>query len=256
MGMVVDAAQPLRVDVAVHLRRGERRVAEQLLDRRAGRRRPRAGASRTRGAGGAGWGTSRRSVEVSRRRPRAERNERVLGAAGELRARVAQVARDERGRLLAERDDAVLRALAVADVDELLLEVDVAEVEPDRLRAAQPGRVDELDQRAVAESRAAPSLGEPGDDRVDLARLRRVGKPARPPRARAGRRATRSAPSEKRRSARTAASLRAIVAGASLPPGRGPAELGRPSRRARARRRPRAANRGPNHAANSRRSDA
>jgi hypothetical protein len=34
-------------------------------------------------------------------------------------------------------------------VDELLLEVDVREVEAHRLGAAQPGGVDELDERAV-----------------------------------------------------------------------------------------------------------
>jgi hypothetical protein len=34
-------------------------------------------------------------------------------------------------------------------VDELLLEVDVREVEADRLGASQPCRVDELDERAV-----------------------------------------------------------------------------------------------------------
>src|SRR5438045_9796678 len=63
--------------------------------------------------------------------------ERVLGAAGELRATLAQVARDERARLLAERHDAVLRSLATAHMDELLLEVDVAEIEADRLGTAQ-----------------------------------------------------------------------------------------------------------------------
>ena len=101
----------------------------------------------------------RRGVEPAAAR---REEERVLGAARELRARLAQVARDEARRLLAERHDAVLRALAVPDVDELLLEVDVAEVEPDRLGAAQAGRVDELDERAVAERerrrrRRAPS---------------------------------------------------------------------------------------------------
>ena len=77
--------------------------------------------------------------------PAGREEERVLGAARELRARLVQVARDEVRRLLAERHDAVLRALAAAHVDELLLEVDVAEVESDRLGAAEPGRVDELD---------------------------------------------------------------------------------------------------------------
>jgi hypothetical protein len=33
MGVVVDAAKSARVDLAVHLRGGERRVPEELLDR-------------------------------------------------------------------------------------------------------------------------------------------------------------------------------------------------------------------------------
>ncbi len=66
-------------------------------------------------------------------------------------------------------------------MDELLLEVDVAQVEPDRLRAPQSGRVHELDERLVAERKRAVTL-ERVDDLFDLALLRRVGQPARPPR--------------------------------------------------------------------------
>ena len=74
---------------------------------------------------------------VSSRRPRTERKSASLGAARELRPRARRYrASAERG-LLAERDDALLAALA-AHVHELALEVDVAEVERDRLRAAQP----------------------------------------------------------------------------------------------------------------------
>ena len=73
-----------------------------------------------------------------------------------------------------------LLALA-ADADGLLLEVDVDEVEVDRLAAAQAGRVDELEQRAVAEREriVARVLLEHG---VDLGGLGRVGQPARAPR--------------------------------------------------------------------------
>src|SRR4029078_5349587 len=76
----------------------------------------------------------------------------VLGAARELRPRVAQVPGDEERSLFAERDDAVLAALPLADVHALLFEVDVAEVEPDRLRGAQAARVDDLDQSRVAKT--------------------------------------------------------------------------------------------------------
>ena len=102
-----------------------------------------------------GCGTRRRSVDVSRRRPRAERKSAFSAPRASCGPRVAQVARDEVRRLLAERDDAVLAALALAHVHALLLEVDVAEVEADRLGGAQPGRVDELDERAVAEPERA-----------------------------------------------------------------------------------------------------
>ena len=51
-----------------------------------------------------------------------------------------------------------LRAFALAHVHELLLEVDVAQVEADRLRAAQARRVDELDERAVAEPERAVAV--------------------------------------------------------------------------------------------------
>ena len=147
--MVVDAAQPAGVDVAVHLRRRERRVAEELLDR------PEVGAALEEMRRERVPETVRVGDEPPERRcvepPAARREEeRVLGSADELRACLVQVARDPMGGFLAERDDAVLAALAVAHVDELLLEVDVPEVEADRFGAAQAGRVDELDQRAVA----------------------------------------------------------------------------------------------------------
>ena len=182
MAAVVDAAEAPRVDVAVDLRRREGAVPEQLLDRaqvgaaleQVGRERvPQAMRVRAEAA-------QRRGVEP----PAAGREEeRVAGAAGELRPRPAQVARDPERRLLAERYDAVLRALAGADVDELLLEVDVAEVEPDRLGGAQAGRVDEFDERAVAEGERAVAL-EAGERPLDLVPSRRV---RQPPRASCGR---------------------------------------------------------------------
>ena len=61
---------------------------------------------------------------------------------------------------------------------ELLLEVDVSKIESDRLRTAEPGGVDELDERLVAK-REWPFAGERVDEAFDLAQLRRVGQPAR-----------------------------------------------------------------------------
>ena len=132
--------------------------------------------------------------------------------------------------LLAERHDPLLAALA-AHVEELLLEVDVAEVEPDGLGAAQAGRVDELDERAVAEPERAVAARSAVEQRVDLGGLRRVGSR----RARFGASETSgtcAGPSAKRSSERTAESFRAIVAGASFA-----------GRRGRARRRSRASTR-------------
>ena len=76
-------------------------------------------------------------------------------------------------RLLAERHRALLAALA-ADEHELLLEVDVAQVEPDRLRAPQAGRVDELEEGAVAQGEGLVALDQL-EQPVDLLGLRRLG---------------------------------------------------------------------------------
>src|SRR6516165_5624693 len=91
-----------------------------------------------------------------------------------------EVARDPPARLLTERHDALLASLA-ADVDQLLLEVDVTDVEADRFRAAESGRVDELDEGPVAECERfrAVELGERG---VDLDRIWRIRQPPRPSR--------------------------------------------------------------------------
>src|ERR687886_2243035 len=80
-------------------------------------------------------------------------------------------------RLFAERNRPLLAALAV-NADELLLEVDVTEVEIDRLAAPKAGRVDELDERSVSQ-RKRPLRLEPSQLRVDLLRARRRWKPPR-----------------------------------------------------------------------------
>ncbi len=70
-----------------------------------------------------------------------------------------------------------LSPLPSPDVHELLLEVDVAEVEPDRLGASQPGGVDELDECAVAQ-RERPLALERRKLLVDRRGRGRIRKPA------------------------------------------------------------------------------
>src|SRR5439155_20238066 len=106
--------------------------------------------------------------------------ERVRGAGGELRSRVAEITREPGGRLLAERDHALLSAFP-ADSHELLLEVDVGEVEVDRLPAPEPGGVHELHERRVPEREPRVPV-ESVDRGVDRLLLRRVREAARPPR--------------------------------------------------------------------------
>jgi hypothetical protein len=73
-----------------------------------------------------------------------------VALADQLRAAAAQVDADRGDRLAAERDEALLRALAPG-AQEALAQVDVGDLEPDRLRGAQPARVHHLEQGAVAE---------------------------------------------------------------------------------------------------------
>ena len=213
MRAVVDLAQAARVDVAVHLRRRERAVAEQLLDR---------------AQVGAALEQVRRervpqpvrvrkqAAQRARVEPAAARREeeRVLGAARELRA--APRAGRPRPRATPPR------------------------------RAARPApcRPCRARGRAPARSRRRPGRGRPPP--ASAGRPSRRARPARGCAARAARRpsnassspstscgrgasgsrrgrrgandasGTRSGPSACRRKARTAASLRPIVAGASL----------------------------------------
>ena len=106
----------------------------------------------------------------------------------------------------------------------LLLEVDVGEVEADRLGAAEAGGVDELEQGAVAEREQLCSLA---PSRVEAREQARRPPPASARPAGAADGAARAgSPARARGRARSGAasaprtSRRAIVAGASLPPGR------------------------------------
>ena len=146
---VVDPPQPAGVDVAVDLGRRERRVAEQLLDRaQVGAALEQVGRVRvTQPVRVAHQPAEGRRVE----RAAADREkQRVVCASREGRARVAEVGRDRMRRPLAERHDALLAALA-EHVHRLLLEVDVCEVKPDDLGAAQAAGVGQLEDRGVAD---------------------------------------------------------------------------------------------------------
>ena len=65
-----------------------------------------------------------------------------------------EIAADGFGRRTPERDEALLAALA-EDADDPLVEVDAALLEPDGLGDAQARAVQELDERPVAQRRAA-----------------------------------------------------------------------------------------------------
>ena len=89
----------------------------------------------------------------------------------------SEVARDVERGLLAERNDAFLAALS-PHVDELAVEVDVPEVERDRLGTSQPGGVEELEERAVPERERRVAFDDL-EHLLDLGRLRRIGEPTR-----------------------------------------------------------------------------
>src|SRR2546423_15556837 len=101
----------------------------------------------------------------------------VLGSGHELRPPVADVETEPVGGLFAERDHTLLSALA-ADVDGLGVEIDVCEIEVDSLLAAESGRVDELDESAIAQLQRLVAC-EAGQRAVNLGDLRRLGEPVR-----------------------------------------------------------------------------
>ena len=121
---------------------------------------------------------------VSSRRPRAERKSASQAPAREPVARRGATSDPPRG-LLAERDEPLLAALA-AHVDVLPVEVDVTEIERDRLGRAKPARVDELDERGVPERERRCPLRWRGRRSARPRRGRRLREPARPPRRERG----------------------------------------------------------------------
>ena len=236
---VVDTAEALRVDVAVDLRRRQGRVAEQLLDHaQVGaaleqvRRERVTQAMRVRGS-------RRRSVEVSSRRPRAERKSASLGAARELRAapragsaRPSAPPPRRAARCGPSRPCRAGRARAPARSRRR------------RGRARRPRRCAGRPSRRARPARGCAARAgrrrrAPSSSAVDLGLLRRVGQPARAARRERdlghARRAEREA--QQRADGREPARDRR---GRELAAGPGAAEVGRVLRRARARRRARA----------------
>ena len=126
---------------------------------------------------------------VSSRRPRAERNSASFAPAASVGPAVSEVAREMERGLLAERHDALLAALS-ADVHDLAVEVDVAEVERDGLlRCASPpsrearaargcgARAGSRPRRARAARRSRPTSARPGGGAIGWARAMRRGPP-------------------------------------------------------------------------------
>src|SRR5919198_4724641 len=112
----------------------------------------------------------RRRVEPT---PTGGEEQRSLRAADELRSCCMEIAGEGVRGLFAKRDDALLPALP-AHVELLPVEVDVAEIESHCLRAAKPGRVDQLDERLVPH-RQRPVPLERRERGLHFGWLRRIG---------------------------------------------------------------------------------
>ena len=178
MGSVVHAAQATAVDVAIELGRRERAVAEQLLDR------AQVGTTLEQ----MGCECMPQAVRMSEDAAEGRRVEAAtscgqehgpLRPAGELRTCFVQIPREEVARLFAERDDPFLSAFA-ADMKLLAVEINVRELEADGFRAAEPGRVDQLDESTIPE-RERPVALQPFERRLDLGGLWTVRQASRTP---------------------------------------------------------------------------
>src|SRR3954447_25691553 len=164
VGAELRVLQALGREVRVDLRRRNVRVAEHLLQRAqvaaAGEQVGREGvAQRVRAhppleAGGARVALDDLVEALARQAAAAavEDETRLVAQPDERGTAAVEVgARGEDG-LAADRHEALLAALA-AGAQDPGLEVDVADLERDRLRRAQPARVHELEQRPVAQGR-------------------------------------------------------------------------------------------------------
>src|SRR5829696_298340 len=160
----VDVLQPLAGQVCVELGRRDVGVPEHLLDRAevaaAGEQVRREGmtqrvrAHAVREAGRHGVAADDLVEALTSQLAAAEVNEQMrLGRALDERGAAALEVHAERPeRRLADRDQALLRALA-ASAQNALLDVHVHQLQADRLGGAQSARVHQLEQRPIAERR-------------------------------------------------------------------------------------------------------
>jgi hypothetical protein len=161
---VVDVLEALGRQVGVHLRRGDVGVPEHLLQgAQVAAAREQVGgervAQRVRAhppveARGAGVALDDLVEALAGQARPAVVDEEValLAQADHPRAPVLQVGADRGDRVAADGHEPLLRALAPRAQDPRV-EVDVADLEVDRLARAQPARVHELEQRPVAQGR-------------------------------------------------------------------------------------------------------
>ena len=149
-------AESLVADVGVPLGGGDVGVAEQLLHQRGGPRHRRAGAWRSCGAARAGASASatagrrcagRRAASAGC--PRSLPNSAEPAAGGTTSDRIASHARSASTADIAQRDTALLRALA-PDGHGSTVEVERLEVEPAELADADATAVQQLEHRIVA----------------------------------------------------------------------------------------------------------
>ena len=179
MRAVVHAAQAAAVDVAVQLRRGQGAVAQQLLDS------AQVGAALQQ-VRGEGVPQAMRMREHAANRggveppPARGQEQRILRPAHELGPCLVEVAGQRVRGLFSERNDPLLAALP-PNMKLFAVEVDVADVESNRLGAAQPSRVDQLDERMVSNRERLVAV-QRNQRRLHFRRFRRVRQAPRAPR--------------------------------------------------------------------------
>lgn len=89
----------------------------------------------------------------------AEEHRAVVGIAGKLWSRLAQIFVDPRDGSFADGDDAVFLALALPDGERAALAVQVVELQVDQLGAADSRRVKRLQHGAVAQTQRLVDVG-------------------------------------------------------------------------------------------------
>src|SRR5215218_4783142 len=185
VGGEVDLFEAFAREVRVHLRGRDVGVAEHLLHGaqvaaageqvggEAVAQRVRAHLARQAGVAGVALDDLVETLPGQRAAAEIDEQLRLVALADELRPAAAKVAVDRRDRLAAERNQPLLGALA-ASAQEALAQFHVAELEPDRLRGAQPAGVHHLEQRPVAQRRRLAALRR-GEQLLHLGVVENVG---------------------------------------------------------------------------------